>query len=151
MRPMPEPRDPGYLARVHDTFARQPFMVLLGARLLSVAPGAVEIVLPIRRELEQQHGFAHAGAAWSIADSAAGFASQSLMAADEGVLTVELKINLLAPAKGQRLVARGRVERAGRRLTVARADVYALTGDSETHVATAMGTFMAISGLADKT
>jgi uncharacterized protein (TIGR00369 family) len=151
MSPTLEPRDPAYHARVFDTFARQRFMVLLGARLLSVAPGAVEIELPIRRELEQQHGFAHAGAAWSIADSAAGFASQSLMAADEGVLTVELKINLLAPAKGERLIARGRVERAGRRLTVARADVYALTGKSETHVATAMGTFMVMSGLAAKT
>jgi uncharacterized protein (TIGR00369 family) len=146
-----EPRDPGYLARVHDSFARQHFMVLLGARLLSVAPGAVEIELPIRRELEQQHGFAHAGATWSIADSAAGYASQSLMAADEGVLTVELKINLLAPAKGERLIARGRVERAGRRLTVARADVYALADGTETHVAKAMGTFMAVSGLADRT
>ncbi|HUS53294.1 MAG TPA: PaaI family thioesterase [Thermohalobaculum sp.] len=125
-----EPRDPDYRARVYDTFARQHFMVLLGARLLSVAPGAVEIELPIRRELEQQHGFAHAGAAWSIADSAAGFASQSLMAADEGVLTVELKINLLAPAKGERLIARGRVERAGRRLMVGRSDVYAVVGDT---------------------
>ena len=146
-----EPRDPDYRARVYDTFARQKFMILLGARLLSVAPGAVEIELPIRPELEQQHGFTHAGAAWSIADSAAGFASQSLMAADEGVLTVELKINLLAPAKGERLIARGRVERAGRRLMVGRSDVYAVVGDTETHVAMAMGTFMVMSGLADKT
>ncbi len=146
-----EPRDPDYQARIHASFARQNFMDLIGARILSIAPGAVEIELPIRRELEQQHGFAHAGVAWSIADSAAGYASQSLMAADEGVLTVELKINLLAPAKGERLIARGRVERAGRRLTVARADVYAVAGGEETHVATAMGTFMAISGLADRT
>ena len=72
------------------------------------------------------------------------------MAADEGVLTVELKINLLAPARGERLIARGRVERAGRRLMVARADVYAVAGDSEAHVATAMGTYMVMSGLADK-
>ena len=144
------PRDPDYHARVYDSFARQNFMALIGARILSVAPGAVEIELPLRPELEQQHGFAHAGAAWSIADSAAGFASQSLMAADEGVLTVELKINLLAPAKGERLVARGRVERAGRRLTVARSDVYAVADGTETHVAMAMGTFMAMSRLADK-
>ena len=143
-----EPRDPGFDARVRTSFARQNFMALLGARILSVAPGAVEIELPIRRELEQQHGFAHAGVAWSIADSAAGYASQSLMAPSEGVLTVELKINLLAPAKGEHLIARGRVERAGRRLTVARADVYAVAGGTETHVATAMGTFMAMSGLA---
>ena len=145
------PRDPDYRARVYESFARQNFMDLIGARLVSVAPGAVEIELPIRRELEQQHGFAHAGVAWSIADSAAGYASQSLMAAGEGVLTVEFKINLLAPAKGERLIARGRVERAGRRLTVARADVYAVAGGEETHVATAMGTFMAMSGLPDRT
>ena len=146
-----EPRDPGFDARVRTSFARQNFMDLLGARILSVAPGAVEIELPIRRELEQQHGFAHAGVAWSIADSAAGYASQSLMAPSEGVLTVEFKINLLAPAKGERLIARGRVERAGRRLTVARADVYAVAGGKETHVATAMGTFMTMSGLPDRT
>jgi uncharacterized protein (TIGR00369 family) len=145
-----KPRNPDFDARVRISFARQNFMDLLGARLLSVVPGAVEIELPLRRELEQQHGFAHAGAAWSIADSAAGYASYSLMAADEGVLTVELKINLLAPAKGERLVARGRVERAGRRLTVARADVYAVAGGAETHVATAIGTYMTMSGLADR-
>jgi uncharacterized protein (TIGR00369 family) len=145
-----EPRDPNFDARVRVSFARQNFMELLGARIVSVAPGAVEVELPLRRELEQHHGFAHAGAAWAIADNAAGYASQSLMAADEGVLTVELKINLLAPAKGERLVARGRVERAGRRLTVARSDVYAVADGEETHVATAMGTFMTMTGLADK-
>ena len=145
------PRDPDFHDRVHTSFARQNFMALIGARLLSVAPGAVEIELPLRPELEQQHGYAHAGAAWAIADSAAGYASQSLMAADEGVLTVELKINLLAPAKGERLVARGRVERAGRRLLVARSDVYGVEGGRETHVAIAIGTFMTMGGLADKT
>lgn len=144
------PRDPDYRARVLASFARQNFMALLGARVVSVAPGAVEIELPLRPELEQQHGYAHAGAAWSIADSAAGYASQSLMAADEGVLTVELKINLLAPAKGERLIARGRVERFGRRLIVARADVHAVAGGAETHIAIALGSFMALGGLADK-
>jgi uncharacterized protein (TIGR00369 family) len=150
MSPALQPRDPDFRARVYDTFARQNFMALLGARLLSVTPGAVEIELAIRPELEQQHGFTHAGASWAIADSAAGFASQSLMAATDGVLTVELKINLLAPAKGERLIARGQVERAGRRLMVGRSDVYAVTGDNENHVAMAMGTYMVMSGLADK-
>ena len=151
MTAAPQPRDPDYHTRVYDAFARQNFMALIGARVVSVAPGAVEIELPIRRELEQQHGFSHAGAAWSIADSAAGFAAQSLMAADDGVLTVELKINLLTPAKGERLIARGRVERGGRRLTVARADVFAVAGDNEVHVAMAVGTYMTMAGLADKT
>ena len=125
-------------------------MELLGARLISVAPGEVEIELPLQSSLEQQHGYAHAGAAWSIADSAAGFSAQSLMAADEGVLTVELKINLLAPGQGDRLIARGRVERAGRRLIVGRADVYAKDAGHETHIAIAIGTFMVRPGLPDK-
>lgn len=151
MKPAPKPRDPNYAARVLASFARQNFMTLLGARVRSVVPGAVEIELPIRPDLEQQHGFAHAGATWAIADTAAGYASQTLMAPDDGVLTVELKINLMAPAKGERLIARGRVERAGKRLTVGRADVYAEADGAETHVATAIGTYMTITGLSDKT
>jgi uncharacterized protein (TIGR00369 family) len=143
------PRDPDFAARVKVSFARQNFMALLGAELVSVGPGAVEIALPIRPELSQQHGYAHAGAAWSIADSAAGYAAQSLMGPDDGVLTVELKINLLAPAKGERLIARGRVERSGRRLTVGRAEVVAVEDGRETVVALALGTFMTMPGLAD--
>lgn len=142
------PRDPDYVARVRGAFAKQAFMTLIGADLGEVEPGFVRIVLPLRAELGQQHGYAHAGAAWSIADSAAGFAAQSLMAAGDGVMTVELKINLLAPADGVRLVAEGRVERAGRRLTVARADVHSETADGiRKPVATALGTFMCMSGL----
>ncbi len=126
-------------------------MNLLGAQIISATPVAVEIGLELRPDLEQQHGFIHAGVAWTIADNAAGFATQSLLAVEDGVLTVELKINLLAPAKGQRLIARAQLLRAGRRLTVARSDVYAATGSTETHVATALGTFMTMNGLADKT
>ena len=145
-----EPRDPAYAERVRQSFARQAFMELLGAEVLSVAPGAVEIALAVRPELGQQHGYVHAGACWSIADSAAGYAAQTLMAAEDGVLTVELKTNLLAPARGTRLIARGRVERAGRRRTVARADVFAEHEGAERHVLTALGTFMAIEGLGDR-
>ncbi len=144
------PRDPDFAARVRRGFAGQGFMPLLGAELVSVAPGAVEIALPLRPALSQHHGYAHAGASWAIADTAAGFAAQTLMAAEDGVLTVELKINLLAPARGLRLIARGRVERAGRRLTVGRADVVAVAEDGrETAVALAIGTFMTLPGLAD--
>jgi uncharacterized protein (TIGR00369 family) len=145
----PAPADPDYAARVRRSFDCQAFMTLLGARLGAVAPGAVEIVLPIRPELCQQHGYAHAGAAWSIADSAAGYAAQTLMGPGDGVLTVELKINLLAPARGTHLVARGRVERAGGRLTVCRSDVTAETPEGTVAVATALGTFMRMPGLAD--
>jgi len=144
------PRDPGFAERVRASFACQAFMELLGAELGRVAPGAVDIVLPLRPALCQQHGYAHAGAAWSIADSAAGYAAQTLMDESDGVLTVELKINLLAPAAGERLIARGRVERAGRRLTVCRSDVVAEEAGREIHVATALGTFTAMPGLADR-
>jgi uncharacterized protein (TIGR00369 family) len=149
-RPDLTPRDPDFAARVRRSFARQRFMTLLGAEIAHVAPGAVDIALPLRPELEQQHGYAHAGAAWSIADSAAGYAAQTLMGPEEGVLTVELKINLLAPARGVRLLARGRVERPGRTLTVARSDVSVIDdAGGETAVATALGTFMRMKGLAD--
>jgi len=141
------PRDPAYAERIARNFMAQAFMALLGAHLGRVAPGEVEIRLPLRPELSQQHGFAHAGAAWAIADSAAGFAAQSLMASEDGVLTVELKINLLAPAAGTELVAYGKVERAGRRLTVGRSDVYAVAPDGQVLVATALGTFMTMTGM----
>ncbi|MCL5778041.1 PaaI family thioesterase [Limibaculum sp. FT325] len=143
-------RDADYARRVHASFARQHFMTLLGARLASVAPGDVVIELPVRADLEQQHGYVHAGACWSIADSAAGYASQTLMAAEDGVLTVELKINLLAPAAGDLVRAHGRVERAGRQLMVGRSDVYAIRDGVEKHVATALGTFMVMPGLRDQ-
>lgn len=147
----PAPRDPEYAARVASSFAKQAFMELIGAELASVAPGAVTVALPIRPELCQQHGYAHAGAAWAIADSAAGYAAQTLMGAGDGVLTIELKINLLAPATGARLVAEGRVERAGRRLTVARSDVHAEDANGARRiVATALGTFMRMEWLADR-
>lgn len=150
MSPQFQPRDPEFAARAQASFARQNFMQLIGARMVSITPGAVEIALPFRADLDQQHGYIHAGATWSIADSAAGYAAQSLMATDEGVLTVELKINLLAPGRGERLIARGRVERPGRRLIVGRSDVYAIEGETETHIAIATGTYMVMQGLADK-
>lgn len=141
------PRDPDWATRVAEGFAAQGFMALLGAELGALAPGEVEIRLPLRPELSQQHGYAHAGAAWAIADSAAGFAAQSLMAPGDGVLTVELKINLMAPAEGTALVARGRVERAGRQLTVCRSDVHAEGPAGLRHIATALGTFMRMAGI----
>lgn len=146
---MTAPRNPDFAEDVRASFARQGFMAYLGAELVRVEPGEVEICLPLRPELTQQHGFGHAAATWSIADTSAGYAAMSLMAPGDGVLTVELKINLLAPAKGSLLRAVGRVERAGRRLTVVRADVHAGDGTEEAHVATAMGTMMTMPGLAD--
>ena len=113
-----EPADPDFAARVRDSFGRQSIMRLIGARLGRVEPGLVEIELPFKPELTQQHGFFHAGATSTIADSAGGYAAFSLFSADSSVLTVEYKINLIAPADGDRLVATGKVVKPGRTLTV---------------------------------
>lgn len=117
-------------------------MATLGARLLRVAPGEVDIEMPIGPGVSQQHGFAHAGAVAAIADSACGYAAFSLMPADGGVLAVEFKINLMAPAAGESLVARARVIRAGRTLSVCQASVDAITGAEERTVAMMMATIM---------
>lgn len=145
---MSTPRDPGYADRVRRLFAAQGMMATLGASLCDIAPGAVSVRAPITRAVSQQHGFGHAGLAWTLGDTAAGFAAQSLMAATDGVLTVEMKINLLAPARGTALIARGRVERAGRRLSVVRADVVAVDAEGgETAVAILLGTMMCMEGM----
>ena len=142
------PRDPHFADRVRRSFARQPFTALLGAALTRVEPGFVEIDLPLREALCQQHGYAHAGASFTIADNAGGYAAQTLMAAGDGVLTVELKVNLLAPGRGERLIARAQVERAGRRITVCRSEVVVVGADgAESPVAVALGTFMCMEGL----
>lgn len=121
-------------------------MKTLGATLESVEAGFVEIHLPIRPAVTQQHGFVHAGAVASIADSACGYAAFSLMPADAGVLAVEFKINLMAPAKGEKLIARGRVIRAGRTLSVCQADVVAVVEGSEKAVAMLTSTVMTVLG-----
>lgn len=111
--------------RVRASFDRQGLMRTLGATLISVAPGSVEIGLAPAASISQQHGFVHAGAVASIADSAAGYAALSLMPPGRGVLTTEFKINLLAPAVGALIRAQGRVVKAGRTLTLARTEVFA--------------------------
>ncbi|HBH02354.1 MAG TPA: thioesterase [Candidatus Rokubacteria bacterium] len=143
-----EPRDPGWEARVRASFARQTVMTTIGARLGRVAPGAVDIELPFRADLCQQHGFLHAGIVTTIADSSCGYAALSLMEPDASVLTVEFKLNLLAPARGERLLARGRATRPGRTLTVCQADVVAVQDGAETPVATMLATLMALQGRA---
>ncbi|MEM6973481.1 MAG: PaaI family thioesterase [Pseudomonadota bacterium] len=146
---LPEPQDPGFAARVIERFAAQAFMATLGARLGVVEAGCVEILLPIGRHLGQQEGFVHAGALWSIADSASGFAAQSLMPAHAEVLTVELKINLIRPARGRLLRATGNVRRAGRTLSVCETSVTAHDteegSDAGREVALTLGTFMCMT------
>jgi len=119
-------------------------MTTIGAHLTGVAPGAIEIELPYRGDLTQQHGFLHAGVITIIADSACGYAALSLMPANAAVLTVEYKVNLLSPAAGERMIARGRVVKPGKTLTVCTADVVAVTDGREKTIATMTGTLMAI-------
>ena len=142
-------RDPAFVERVRGSFARQAFMGFLGAELGPVAPGSVEIRLPYRRELSQQHGYFHGGVVGTLADNACGYASFSLAPADHSILTVEYKLNLLSPAAGEALVARGRVLRPGRTLVVAQADVFAVRAASEKQVATALATLMLMAGMPD--
>ncbi|MBA5777961.1 PaaI family thioesterase [Stappia sp. F7233] len=144
-----EPRDGNWRARVEDSFARQAFMEHIGARLTHLAPGEVDIEATYDSTLTQQHGFFHAGVTTTIADSAAGYAAYSLFEEGSSVLTTELKINLLAPAMGDRLVARGRVIKPGRTLTICRGDVYGITDGRERHVATALFTMMQMAGMSD--
>jgi uncharacterized protein (TIGR00369 family) len=136
------PTDPDFRARVEASFARQGLMGSLGARLTRVEPGECEIRLPYSPALSQQDGFFHAGAIGSIADSAGGYAAFTLMDASDRVLTVEYKLNLLAPARGELAIARGQVVRAGRTLTVARIDVFAVASGVETLCAAAQQTLI---------
>lgn len=144
-----EPRDPDWENRVRGSFARQEFMEYLGVEIGHLSPGETDLVLPFRQVLVQQHDYFHGGATATIADSAAGYAALSLFPAGIGVLTAEFKINLLNPAIGDRLVARGRVVKPGRTLTVSRSDVYAINDHRETHIATALVTLMSIETLDD--
>jgi uncharacterized protein (TIGR00369 family) len=134
--------DAAVAARVRASFARQGAMGTLGADLADVAAGRVAITLPIEPRLSQQDGFLHAGVVVAALDSACGYAALTLMPDDAEVLTVELKVNLLAPAGGDRLVAEGDVLRAGRTLTVCRGDAYAEQGTDRVHVATMLATMV---------
>jgi uncharacterized protein (TIGR00369 family) len=142
--------DPDYADRISDSFYRQNFMNLLGATVSVVEPGHVEVTLPFRPELTQQHGFFHAGVSSSIADNAGGYAAYTLFPADSSVLTVEFKINLLAPAKGDRLRAVGQVIRGGRTLTVCDLKVFAVDGDDETLCASGQQTLICLHGQSDQ-
>ena len=122
----------------------------LGAELVSVEPGGAEIRVPFRSELTQQHDYFHAGVTGAIADSACGYAAYTRMPADSTVLTVEYKINLLAPADGEVLIARAEVVRSGKTLKVCSADVFVLKGGAENHCATMLATVMCMAGKPDR-
>ena len=139
-------------ARVRGSFARQTIMTTLGAEIVAVRPGEVEIVLPFSDKILQQHEFIHAGAIATIADSACGYAALSVMPRDAAVLTTEFKINLLAPAKGERLRAIGRVVRSGKKLVITLGEVFAEEGGARKQVALITATMMVVdtgTGLRD--
>ncbi len=133
--------------RVRASFARQEAMRTIGAILTSVTPGIVEIEMPFSAVLTQQHGFLHAGIISAALDSACGYAAFSLMPEDAGVLTIEFKVNLLAPGRGERFLFRGSVTKPGRTIVVADGQAYAFAADGEARlIATMTGTMMRISG-----
>lgn len=141
----PDPPDPNFEARVRASFSAQPLMQTLGARIVKIAPGEVHVELPFSAALTQQDGFIHAGAITSIVDSACGYAAFSLMPADAAVLTVEFKVNLLSPAKGERFVAIGKVVKPGRTLTVCSGEVVAYAGGETKPVAMMQATMMQLT------
>ena len=144
-----KPKDEGYAARLRDSFARQGAMVTIGASLEDIAPGRVVIALDWAAALTQQHGFLHAGMVATALDSACGYAGFTRMPPDAGVLTIEYKINLLAPAKGQRFRMVGQVIKPGRTVTVTEGRAYAIDDGREKLIATMGATLMIITGRED--
>lgn len=144
--PQFQPRDPHYVERVRTSFRLQQAMALIGAELAVVEPGFTEIHLANRPEITQQHGYVHGGIVGMIADNAGGFAANTLTPSDASVLTVEYKLNLVAPADGERLVARGEVIKPGRTLFVTRAEVFAIKDEQWTLCAVMQQTIIAMHG-----
>ena len=142
-----KPRDPDWDRKVRDSFARQTAMETIGATITALQPGLCEIVLPYRSDLCQQHGYLHAGITTMIADTAAGYAAFSLMPPGASVLTVEFKVNLMAPASGDRFLARGKVIKPGRTLMVVEAEVVA---DEGKPVAQMLATMMCLEDKSDR-
>ena len=142
--------DPHFAERVRDSFARQNAMTLIQASMPVIEHGRTEIHLPHWSGVEQQHGFVHGGVVGMIADSAAGYAAMSMVPASASVLTVEYKMNLVAPADGEKLIARGKVVRPGRTLIVTQAEVFAVKGGAETLCALMQQTIMVMHGKSEK-
>lgn len=139
-----QPSNSSFEAEVKASFAKQAVMTTIGAELVSVAPGAVQIFLPYRSDLTQQNGYLHAGIVTTIADSACGYAAYTLMPPNSAVLSVEFKVNLLRPAQGDEFLATAEVLKPGRTLTVVRADVFANPKSERVLVATMLGTMMCL-------
>ena len=143
------PPDPEFAARVRASFARQAFMALLGAGIDEVRPGHCRISLPYRPELSQQHGFFHGGVIGTIADNCGGYSAFTLAPADASILTVEYKLNIVAPGRGERLEGEGQVLRAGRRLVVCESRIFAVADGRRSLCAVALATLMLMAGRSD--
>ena len=141
-----QPRNPAFADEIKQSFVKQTIMGLIGAELNRIEPGVIEITLPYRADLAQQHGYLHAGIVTTIADSACGYAAYSLMPPNSEVLSVEFKVNLLRPAKGQEFLASAEVVKSGKTLTVVRADVFGIDEEGKRElVATMLGTMICLS------
>lgn len=143
-------QDPDYKQRVQDSFSRQGFMTFIGAQITAVEPGYCEIQVARTPQLTQQHGFFHAGVIGTIVDNAGGYAAYTLMDAESSVLTVEYKINFIAPGQGELLIGRGRVIRAGKKLTLSRCDAFVVSNGHEKHCAASQMTLMGLPNYKNK-
>lgn len=141
-----EPRNPAWEKKSREIFERQSFMRMIGARIIALSPGACDIELPYREDLCQQNIYLHGGAITSIADTSCGIASSTLLSPEAGILSVEFKYNMMAPAAGERFVARGRVVRPGRTLTIAESAVFAVKDGNETEIGRMLATMMFLEG-----
>ncbi len=139
--------NPDFEARVRESFARQQAMATIGAELTRVSPGVIEIEMPFSDHLTQQHGFLHAGVISTALDSACGYAAYSMMPADAAILTIEFKLNLLSPGRGERFLFRGEVTKPGRTIMVTDGRAYAYDAEGEVRlIATMTGTMMTVRG-----
>lgn len=145
-----EPKDPDWEAKVRASYAKQGAMGLIGAKLIELRPGYCEIHLPWRADLTQQHGYFHAGIISTVVDTAAGYAGFTLMPPGSSVLSVEFKLNLLAPGDGELLIATGEVIKPGKTLVITRGEAYVVKGDKTTHCSTMQQTLMTMHGKAEK-
>jgi uncharacterized protein (TIGR00369 family) len=145
-----KPRDPDWDAKVRSSFARQTFMVTIGARIAALSPGKCDVEMPFRADLCQQHGYLHGGVVTAIAANAAGYAALTLMPANSSVLGVEYKINLLEASKGERFLARGTVIKPGRTLSIVECDVHAESAGKQHLVARMLATMMCVEGKSER-
>ncbi|MGI9511955.1 MAG: PaaI family thioesterase [Anderseniella sp.] len=143
------PKTTDYAQRIADSFARQAALQTMGARLVSVEPGRVVVEMAHDDRFTQQHGFIHAGVTTTVLDTACGYAAFSLMPADAGVLTIELKTNLLAPAAGEFFEFEGRVAKPGRTVTFCEGEAFAINNGVRKRIATLSATMMTVLGRDD--